>query len=72
MKHKFSFIIRCGTPDCEWGFPMPDPGEVAFKCCYSEFRKHRTEVHGVNQDNASDCLMRLDLDSYALEVSDWN
>jgi len=52
MKRKVSLIIRCGTLDCDWGFPMPDMDELAFKMCYSSFRRHCTEVHGVNQDNA--------------------
>src|SRR6516164_7293125 len=24
------FVVRCGTPDCEWGFPMLDLSELAF------------------------------------------
>jgi hypothetical protein len=26
-----SFIIRCGTPDCEWGHKMYDMGEDKIK-----------------------------------------
>ena len=32
--------IRCGTPDCDWGFEMPDLSETQFKKCYAAFREH--------------------------------
>src|SRR5215472_7095232 len=57
MKGKFSLVIRCGTPDCDWGFPMPDLGEVSLEACFSDFRKHCVEIHGVNKSNGADCLM---------------
>jgi hypothetical protein len=47
---------------------MPDMGELAFEMCYSSFRKNSAEVHGVNQDNASDCLMHLDLEKWTLTL----
>ena len=37
--------------DCEWGFPMPDLGELTFESCYSAFRKHCVEIHGLRQDS---------------------
>jgi hypothetical protein len=46
MKNKVSLVIRCGSPDCNWGFPMRDLEELAFKTCYSSFRQHCAEVHG--------------------------
>ena len=64
MKGKFSLVIRCGTPDCEWGFPMSELGDV--EACFSDFRKHCVEIHGVNRSNASDCLMHLDLEKRTL------
>ena len=66
-----SFVIRCGTPDCEWGFPMPDLGEIAFEACYSSFRKHCFEVHGLEGDDLADSEVFLDLevDADAAEVS---
>ena len=42
-------IIRCGTPDCEWGLPMPDFGEMAFEVCYYSFREHCVVVHGIKR-----------------------
>jgi hypothetical protein len=27
LKTKPGFAIRCGSPDCDWGFPMADLGE---------------------------------------------
>ena len=68
MKDKSSPVIRCGTPDCDWGFPTPDLGEISFNCCYSAFQKHCVEIHGVNQDNAADCLMHLDLEKWTLTL----
>ena len=46
MENKFSFVIRCGTPDCECGFPMLDMGELAFKCCYSALRNDPRNLAG--------------------------
>lgn len=40
MKTASLVVIRCATPDCEWGFPMPDLGEVAVNVCYSNFIEH--------------------------------
>jgi len=27
------FVIRCGTPDCEWGKKMPDMSEERLDLC---------------------------------------
>jgi hypothetical protein len=61
------FVIRCGTPDCEWGIPMPDLGELALKCCCSAFRKHCLETHGLDD---SDCGVYafLDLEKWTLTL----
>jgi hypothetical protein len=68
MKTRAELIIRCGTPDCDWGFPMPDLGEVAVDGCYAAFLKHCSEMHGLTRDNASDCLMHLDLEEWTLTL----
>ena len=28
-------LIRCGTPNCEWGHKIQDPGEGQLRLCYS-------------------------------------
>jgi len=61
-----SFVIRCGTPDCEWGFPMPDLDEPAVEACYSSFRKHCAEVHGLKEHD--DSQMFLDLGQRTLTL----
>jgi len=68
LKAKFSLVIRCGTPDCEWGFQIHDLGEVSLEACFSDFQKHCVKIHGVNKGNAADCLMHLDLQQWALKL----
>jgi len=60
------FVIRCGTPDCDWGFPMSDLGEMAIEGCYSSFRQHCVEVHGLKEDD--DSQMFLDLGQSTLTL----
>jgi len=46
-------IIRCGTPDCDWGFPLPDLAPWRVETCYEEFGRHCVERHGLLEtDNA--------------------
>jgi hypothetical protein len=40
-----SFVIRCGTPDCEWGKKMADLCANQLNLCYAEFRKHCIQRH---------------------------
>ena len=35
-----TFVIRCGTPDCDWGKKMCDLGEEQLRLCYSLDRLH--------------------------------
>ena len=63
-----SFVIRCGTPDCEWGFSMPDLGELAVEACYSGFRKHCVQVHGLKEDDPADSQVFLDLGKWTLTL----
>ncbi len=44
-----SFVIRCGTPDCDWGHKMCDLGEEQLRLCYSEFRKHCIQRHDLQE-----------------------
>jgi hypothetical protein len=61
-------VIRCGTPDGEWGFPMPDLGELAIEACYSSFRKHCVKVNGLQKDGLQDSQMFLDLEKWTLTL----
>jgi hypothetical protein len=45
---------------------MPDLGDIAFKCCYSAFRKHCEEIHGLTTENDSDSWMFLNLEKWTL------
>ena len=67
MKTRFQLAIRCGTPDCDWGFPMPNLGELALKCCYSAFQQHCVEVHGLREGD-EEAFMHLDLEKWTLTL----
>jgi hypothetical protein len=43
MEHKGLLVIRCSTPDCDWGHRVQDLSEEQLNLCYSEFRKHCIE-----------------------------
>ena len=32
-----SLVIRCGTPDCDWGHKLSEFSDDQLKLCYSEF-----------------------------------
>ena len=52
MKTESHFVIRCATPDCDWGFPMFsafDEGEL--DQCRQAFRQHCIERHGLAEDD---------------------
>ena len=68
MKTASLVDIRCSTPDCKWGFPMPDLGEVAFKVCYSDFVEHCIHSHGLKTDTISDAHVFLDLEKWTLTL----
>jgi len=42
-------IIRCGTPDCDWGFRLPDMAPWRMERCYAEFREHCVETHALRE-----------------------
>ena len=67
QKRTNGFVIRCGTPDCEWGFSMSDLGELAVEACYSGFRKHCVQVHGLNEYDP-DSQVFLDLGKWTLTL----
>jgi hypothetical protein len=68
MKTASVVVIRCATPDCEWGFPMPDLGELAFGACYSDFLKHCINIHGQKRNSVSESFVFLDLEKWTLTL----
>ena len=62
-----SFVIRCGTPDCDWGHRVSELSDERLKLCYSEFRKHCIQRHDLQWwDTAS--YMSLDLEHWVLTL----
>ncbi len=53
-----TYIIRCGTPDCDWGFGVE--GWNTAEKCYAEFGEHCVERHGLLETDTN-ALMYLDL-----------
>jgi hypothetical protein len=41
--------IRCGTPDCDWGFEISNFSETEFKKCFAKFREHCVERHELRE-----------------------
>jgi hypothetical protein len=62
-----TFVIRCGTPDCEWGHKMLDMGEDQLRLCYSEFRKHCMQRHDLQEWDATPHV-HLDLEHWVLTL----
>jgi hypothetical protein len=62
-----SFVIRCGTPDCDWGHRLSDLGQEQMELCYSEFRKHCMQRHDL-QESDSTSHMHLDLEKWMLTL----
>jgi hypothetical protein len=62
-----SFVIRCGTPDCDWGKKMCDVGEEQLRLCYSEFRKHRIQRHDPQEWDTTPHV-HLDLENWLLTL----
>jgi hypothetical protein len=61
------FIIRCGTPDCGWGKKVSDLSADQIKLCYSEFRKHCIQLHGLKEWDTT-ARMHLDLERWMLTL----
>jgi hypothetical protein len=59
--------IRCGTPDCDWGFRLPDLQEGSVERCYAEFRSHCIERHGLDEAD-NEAKMFFDLDAGTLTL----
>jgi hypothetical protein len=59
--------IRCGMPNCDWGFKMLDLSETQFKECYAKFREHCVERHKLRETDIS-ARMFLDLEEWTLTL----
>jgi hypothetical protein len=62
-----SFVIRCGTPDCDWGDRVSDLGQEQLKLCYSEFRKHCVQRHDFHEWDTT-AMMELNLEHWILTL----
>jgi len=52
MKIGSHFVIRCGTPDCDWGFPMFSAfDERELGQCRKAFRQYCIERHHLAEDD---------------------
>lgn len=62
-----SFVIRCGTSDCDWGHRVSDSmTEKELKLCYSEFRKHCIQRHDLQEWQLAQAY--LDVDNWLLTL----
>jgi hypothetical protein len=46
---KIEGYIRCGIPDCDWGFELPDLSKDRVEKCYTEFREHCIDRHKLDE-----------------------
>jgi hypothetical protein len=62
-----TLVIHCGTPDCDWGHRVSEVSDEQLTLCYSEFRKHCMQRHGLQEwDTISH--MHLDLEHWMLTL----
>lgn len=59
--------VRCGIPDCDWGFRLPDISEKWLDRCYAEFRKHCIKSHRLENTDA-DSEVFIDLQKETLTL----
>jgi hypothetical protein len=59
--------IRCGTPDCDWGFEMPDQSEAQFQECYAKIREYCVERHDLRETDIN-AHMFFDLEEWTLKL----
>jgi hypothetical protein len=62
-----SIVIRCGTPDCDWGHKVSELSDEQLKLCYSEFRKHCVQSHDLQEWDTTS-YMNLDLEHWMLTL----
>ena len=61
--------IRCGSPDCDWGIPLPGCSEGEWDQCRHEFREHCIKRHGLDP-NDTERTCWFDLDALTLTLLD--
>jgi hypothetical protein len=59
--------VVCNFPDCDWGCALPDLTESRIRKCYSEFRQHCIEKHGLDR-NDMEARVHLDLIEYTFTL----
>jgi hypothetical protein len=62
---KIRGYIRCGMPDCDWGFAVPTLGEDHLQRCYTEFREHCIKRHELNEAD-TEAQVFLDFEEWTL------
>ncbi len=61
-------IIRCATPDCDWGFPVASTyDEQEFDKCRDAFRLHCIELHGLDEDDR-EAFIWLNIEHWTMEL----
>jgi hypothetical protein len=60
-------VIRCGTPDCDWGYRVPDLIDPWITKCYAAFREHCIEWHQLDPDD-TERFMQFDLVEFILAL----
>jgi len=61
--------VRCGTPDCDWGTPLPGFGEGDLDRCCREFREHCIGRHGLDPDD-TERICWFDLEALRVTLLD--
>ena len=57
----------CSFPECDWGCALPDITELQLTKCYSEFRQHCIERHGLDKHDM-ETRIYLNLIEYTLTL----
>jgi hypothetical protein len=61
--------VRCGTPHCDWGTPMPGFSEGELDRWRDEFREHCIERHGLDHAD-TERVAWFDLEALTLKLLD--
>jgi hypothetical protein len=62
-----TFVIRYGTPGCDWGHKMQALGQEQLQLCYAEFRKHCIQTHDIPEWDTTPQVY-LDLENWLLTL----
>jgi hypothetical protein len=44
-------LVRCGTPDCDWGLGLANTDSSEMERCRREFRKQCVESHNLDSED---------------------